>query len=128
MSMLTDKYGGVYNLAQSLGCEGLEAKEENGKMIINATCPTKLDANEIWDKVKEIDPNLSHGDLALNLSVKRNDIAGEYEVKSGDTLSAIAKKVTGGKLTYQKIFEANRDILSDPDKIKPGQKLKIPNF
>ncbi|HSE98840.1 MAG TPA: LysM peptidoglycan-binding domain-containing protein, partial [Blastocatellia bacterium] len=37
-------------------------------------------------------------------------------------------RVTHGKLSYQQIFEANRDILTDPDKIKPGQRLKIPNF
>ena len=40
--------------------------------------------------------------------------------------SAIAKEVTGGKLNYNHIFEANRDKLSDPDKIQVGQKLTIP--
>jgi hypothetical protein len=128
MSMLTEKYGSVYNFAQGLGCKNLEAKEENGKMVINATCPTQYDANQIWDKVKQVDPNLASGDLVLNLNVERKDIFGEYEVKSGDTLSSIAKKVTNGKLTYQQIFEANRDVLSDPNKIQPGQRLKIPVF
>ena len=70
----------------------------------------------------------SDGDLTLNFSASRSDIYGEYEVHPGDTLSAIAKEVTGGKLTYQKIFEANQDKLSDPDKIQVGQKLVIPNF
>jgi nucleoid-associated protein YgaU len=49
-----------------------------------------------------------------------------YEVKSGDTLSKIAKAELGDANAYVKIFEANRDILSDPNKIFPGQKLKIP--
>jgi nucleoid-associated protein YgaU len=49
-----------------------------------------------------------------------------YTVKSGDTLSAIAKDQLGDAKAYMKIFEANRDQLSDPDKIKPGQVLKIP--
>jgi nucleoid-associated protein YgaU len=49
-----------------------------------------------------------------------------YEVKSGDTLSKIAKAELGDANAYMKIFEANRDILSDPNKIFPGQKLKIP--
>jgi nucleoid-associated protein YgaU len=128
MSQLTDKYGGVYTFAQSLGCTNLEAKEENGQLIINATCPNQYAANQIWDKVKEVDPSLNAGDLTMNLDVANKDVFGEYEVKSGDTLSAIAKKVTGGKLTYQQIFEANRDKLKDPDKIQVGQKLKIPSF
>ena len=49
-----------------------------------------------------------------------------YEVKKGDTLSKIAKEIYGDASLYPKIFEANRDQLSDPDKIKPGQVLKIP--
>ena len=65
---------------------------------------------------------MNAGDFAINLTADRQDIYGEYEVQSGDTLSAIASKVTAGKLSYQEIFEANQD------KIQPGQKLKIPNF
>ena len=49
-----------------------------------------------------------------------------YEVVSGDTLGAIAKKYYGKASEYMKIFEANRDILDNPDLIKVGQKLKIP--
>jgi nucleoid-associated protein YgaU len=49
-----------------------------------------------------------------------------YEVVSGDTLGAIAQKYYGKASEYMKIFEANRDILDNPDLIKVGQKLKIP--
>lgn len=49
-----------------------------------------------------------------------------YTVQAGDTLSKIAKAKFGDVTAYMKIFEANRDVLSDPDKIKPGQTLKIP--
>ena len=128
MSQLTDKYGEVYELAQKLGTTNLEAREENGHMTISGTAPTRLAADQVWEKVKSIDPNLNHGDLTLSLSAARQDIYGEYEVQSGDSLSAIAKKVTGGKLSYQQIFEANRDVLKDPDHIQPGQRLKIPTF
>ena len=48
------------------------------------------------------------------------------EVKSGDTLSKIAKEAYGDANAYMKIFEANKPMLSDPDKIYPGQKLRIP--
>ena len=49
-----------------------------------------------------------------------------YEIKSGDTLGAIAKQFYGKASAYMKIFEANREIIQDPDKIYPGQKIRIP--
>jgi len=49
-----------------------------------------------------------------------------YEVKKGDTLWKIAENFYGDGKLYKKIFEANTDILKDPNKIKVGQKLKIP--
>lgn len=50
-----------------------------------------------------------------------------YEVVAGDTLGAIAKRFYGNAGTYMKIFEANRDILDNPDLIKVGQRLRIPD-
>ena len=49
-----------------------------------------------------------------------------YVVKSGDSLSKIARNEYGNANEWKRIFEANTDILKDPDKIFPGQKLKIP--
>ena len=57
---------------------------------------------------------------------KDNPYAQFYVVKSGDTLSKIAEEYYGDKMLYPKIFEANKDVLQDPNKIKPGQKLRIP--
>ncbi|MCI0485419.1 MAG: LysM peptidoglycan-binding domain-containing protein [Blastocatellia bacterium] len=128
MSRLTDKYGDVYILAQNLGSRNLLAQEESGHITISGTCPTRYVADQVWSKAKEIDPALSHGDLTLDLTVEREDIYGEYEVRPGDTLSDIAKNITRGKLSYQQIFEANRTILKDPDEIQIGQRLTIPNF
>jgi nucleoid-associated protein YgaU len=54
-------------------------------------------------------------------------VYGYHTVVSGDTLSKIAKNCLGDPMQYPKIFEANRDILDNPDMIKVGQKLKIPN-
>lgn len=128
MSQLTDKYGDAYILATNLGATNLNAQEDGGHLTITGNLPTKYDVNKVWDKVKEIDPALNAGDLTLNLTATRNDIYGEYEVQPGDSLSAIAKNVTNGKLSYQQIFEANRDQLTDPNRIQPGQKLVIPTF
>jgi nucleoid-associated protein YgaU len=128
MSQLTDKYGDAYILATNLGGSNLNASEDNGHLTISGTLPTKYAVNQVWDKVKEIDPGLNAGDLTLNLTPARDDIYGEYEVQSGDTLSAIAQNVTNGALSYQAIFEANGDQLDDPNKIQVGQVLVIPNF
>ena len=49
-----------------------------------------------------------------------------YEVQSGDTLWKIAKEHYGDGNLYTEIFKANQDVLTDPDKIKVGQKLRIP--
>lgn len=49
-----------------------------------------------------------------------------YTVKSGDTLSKIAQEMYGNASDYPKIFEANKPMLKDPDKIYPGQVLRIP--
>lgn len=55
-----------------------------------------------------------------------NPYAQYYTVKKGDTLSKIAEEFYGDKMLYPQIFEANRDQLKDPNKIKVGQKLRIP--
>jgi len=49
-----------------------------------------------------------------------------YTVKSGDSLSKIAKQYYGDPMKYNKIFEANKDQISNPDLIQPGWVLKIP--
>jgi nucleoid-associated protein YgaU len=49
-----------------------------------------------------------------------------YTVKPGDTLSSISKQFYGNANDYLKIFDANRHILNDPDRINPGQELHIP--
>jgi nucleoid-associated protein YgaU len=55
-----------------------------------------------------------------------NPYAQYYVVKQGDTLSKLAEEFYGDKMLYPKIFEANKDVLQDPNKIKPGQRLRIP--
>ncbi|PKH72331.1 peptidoglycan-binding protein LysM [Stenotrophomonas sp. Betaine-02u-21] len=50
-----------------------------------------------------------------------------YTVEKGDTLSKIAKQHLGDANAWQKIFDANRDQLDDPDRIQPGQVLKLPS-
>ena len=69
--------------------------------------------------VSEVENNITTTDS--------HDEATYYTVKSGDTLSAISKTVYGNANLYNKIFEANRPMLSSPDKIYPRQTLRIPH-
>ncbi|GJL62679.1 MAG: peptidoglycan-binding protein LysM [Nitrospirales bacterium] len=49
-----------------------------------------------------------------------------YVIEKGDTLSGIAKKLLGNAMDYPKIFEANKEVIKDPNLIYPGQKIRIP--
>jgi nucleoid-associated protein YgaU len=69
--------------------------------------------------------NVSHVDDRMSVEQKGPE-AKFYTVKSGDTLSKISKESYGDANQYQKIFEANRPMLKSPDKIYPGQTLRIP--
>ena len=121
---LRDKYNTAIQTAKGFHMEG-SADERDGKLHFHGTVATQEEANKIWDAIKTV-PDW------------RNDIVGEvtidpnapkvtnYTVKSGDTLSKIAKEHLGDANAYMKIFDANKDQLTDPDKIKPGQVLKIP--
>ena len=64
---------------------------------------------------------------AEGVKVPQSDVKVEYYViQSGDTLSALAKRYYGNAKEYPKIFDANREVIKDPDKIFVGQKIRIP--
>lgn len=72
-------------------------------------------------------PDFSDVQSGASTTAPGAEVYETYEVKSGDSLSKIAKHAYGNAADWKKIFEANRDVLKDPDKIFPGQKLKIPS-
>ena len=122
---LRDKYAHAIQTAKGVHMEGA-AEERDGKLYFKGTTSSQDDANKIWDAIKTI-PDWSKEVVA---DIKANPAAAAsgatYTVKAGDTLSQIAKDKLGSASAYMEIFNANKDVLSDPDKIKPGQVLKIP--
>jgi nucleoid-associated protein YgaU len=110
-------------MAQKLGLDGT-IDERNGKLYFKGTVANQQDANKIWDAIKTI-PTWSQ-DVVADIQARPGSAGTTYTVQPGDTLSKIAKQFLGDANAYPKIFEANRDQLNDPDKIKPGQVLKIP--
>lgn len=72
-------------------------------------------------------PDFSDVQSGASSTASASEVYEIYEVKSGDTLSKIAKHAYGDANAWKKIFEANTGVLKDPNKIYPGQKLKIPS-
>jgi nucleoid-associated protein YgaU len=121
---LREKYAHAIQTAKNLRFDG-SAQEQDGKLHFKGTTNSQEDANKIWNAIKTI-PDWQKEIVA---DIKVNPAAAQtrtYTVKAGDTLSKIAKEQLGDANAYHEIFNANRDQLSDPDKIKPGQVLKIP--
>ena len=127
---LRDKYAYAIQTAKDLRMQG-SADERDGKLHFHGTVSTQAEANKIWDAIKTI-PDWSSeivADIKASGASSTSSAPAEtktYTVKSGDTLSKIAKEFLGDATAYMEIFNANKDQLSDPDKIKPGQVLKIP--
>lgn len=119
---LRDKYAAAIHVAKSVGMQGA-AEEANGRLQFKGTVTSEDDKNKIWDALKSV-PTWKD-ELNAQIDVVK-PAAITYTVQSGDTLSKIAKAHLGDANAYMKIFDANKDQLSDPDKIKVGQVLTIP--
>ncbi len=118
---LKSKYSAVLSKGQEIGMTVQNLHMEGEKILIRGVVPTDYVKNQLWDEVKRIDPSVS--DAIIDVNVQPGLI---YKVVSGDTLSKIAKRFYGDSGAFQKIFEANRDQLNDPNKIKVGQELRLP--
>ncbi len=120
-----EKYQSLLELANSNGTT-YELSEGDGVLHVNGTAPDEAAKAALWAEYERLDPDFQSSDLILNITTGSGDAGGganTYTVVSGDSLSKI-----GGKygLPWKAIWDANRDILHDPDKIYPGQELKIP--
>ena len=121
---LRDKYNHAIQVAKGYRMEG-SAQERDGKLYFTGLTKSQDEVNKIWDAIKTVPDWRS--DIIADIKVDPNaPKLTTYTVKSGDTLSKIAKEHLGDANAYMKIFDANKDQLNDPDKIKPGQVLKIP--
>jgi len=124
---LREKYEHAIQTAKGFHMQG-SADERDGKLHFHGVVATQDEANRIWDAIKTV-PDWQHdvvADIKATGGTGTSGAERTYTVKSGDTLSKIAKEMLGNASAYTDIFNANRDQLSDPDKIQPGQVLKIP--
>jgi Uncharacterized protein containing LysM domain len=78
------------------------------------------------DTTAEVVPKADFSAVQSSVDTTAEQVQQVYVVKQGDSLSKIAKLHYGDGNAWTRIFEANRDVLDDPDKIYPGQTLKLP--
>lgn len=124
---LRDKY--AHAIATAKGKFHGGAEERDGKLYWKGTVATEAEKNQIWDAIKTVSD--WRNDIVAEITVTGPPAgaaaaARTYTVQAGDTLSKIAKDALGNANDYMKIFNLNKDQLTDPDKIKPGQVLKLP--
>lgn len=119
---LTEKYKSLIDLANALGVQNLTVEEGEGVLHISGQAASAADKERLWDEYAKIDPDYRSGDLVLNITAPEATET-VYTVQPGDSLSKIGAKYG---VSWQKIYEANRDKIDDPDKIYPGQELVIP--
>lgn len=129
------KYQSVLNFMQTQNVQLQNVNLQDNKLFIRGIAPSQDAKNKVWDQIKLVDPNNS--DLIADIQAPAAAAAAAaasgpsvtartYTVKQGDSLSKISKDFYGNANQYMKIFEANKDKLSDPDKIKAGMELVIP--
>lgn len=120
------KYSPVLALAQELKVQNLNVSEEAGKLKLDGATNTAYEKNQIWDKIKEVGGE-GQSEVSADLKVLNTDFYHIHTVESGENLSKISKHYFKDANKYMNIFNANKDQLTNPDMIKVGQKLKIPN-
>ena len=133
---LKAKYQPVLTVVQSKQVQMANLHMQDGKLFMKGTAPSQEAANAVWDAIKRINPKMDDviADFPIDMSMQSAMSSGSgsgsnarmYKVKPGDTLSKISQQFFGNPNQYQRIFEANRDKLTDPNKIQVGQELKIP--
>ena len=107
------------------GVDDLDVKFDGGKVSLGG----RASSAEAMEKAVLIAGN-TQGVTDVDVSGLDSPAAADgvvyYTVESGDTLSKIAQTYLGDATAYTKIFEANREVIKDPDLIYPGQKIRIP--
>ena len=120
LEQLKQKYQPVLNTIAKEGAQVNDLSLAGEQLSLGVTAVSEASKNRIWDSIKAVDPGFA--DLKHNIQVEPGEQT--YTVEAGDNLSKISKYFYGDANKYAAIVKAND--LADPDKIRVGQKLVIP--
>ncbi len=120
------KYQGVLDLGEQLGIKDGNVTVEGDVLKVKGQAKTPYEKDLMWDKIKQLGGE-SPSDIKANITVEDDSVYHRHVVKSGESLSKIAKHYYGDAMKYKAIFEANTNLLKNPDVIHPDQVLVIPN-
>ncbi|MEP7336884.1 MAG: LysM peptidoglycan-binding domain-containing protein [Acidobacteriota bacterium] len=116
---LKSKYNAVLEKGHDVGLNVQNVNEEDGKILIRGVVPSAYAKDQLWEVIKGIDAGVSDATIDINVQSGLT-----YSVKSGDTLSKIAKRFYGDANHYKAIAEASG--ISNPDHIEVGQEITLP--
>jgi nucleoid-associated protein YgaU len=119
---LQDKYKELTDLASTLGIANLQVREQDSVLYVDGTAKSAADKESLWNAYGKLDPEFRSADVVMNIAVAEG-VTTDYTVVSGDSLSKIGK---AHGVSWQSIYEANKDVIKNPDLIQVGWKLKIP--
>jgi len=122
----TSKYQSALSLGEKLGVVGGKVEEVNGILHVSGQVDSQHEKDQIWDAIKEAGGTMPT-DIVADITVANTGYYAKHKVTKGESLSKIADHYYEDMKDYKKIFDANRDILDDADKIEVGQVLTIPN-
>jgi nucleoid-associated protein YgaU len=120
---LQDKYAALITAARQKAAGEVKIAEQDNVLYIDGQVRSSEDKEALWQIYNQLDPDYRAGDLRLNIEVAQAAAMQEYTVQPGDSLSKIGSRFG---IKWKEIFEANKDIIKNPDLIQPGWKLKIP--
>ncbi|MCC9070803.1 LysM peptidoglycan-binding domain-containing protein [Flavobacterium sp. F-65] len=119
---LQDKYKELTDLAINLGIANLQVREQDNVLYVDGMAKSAEDKEKLWAVYGKIDPDFRSADVVMNIAVVEGATT-DYTVVGGDSLSKIGK---AHGVSWQAIYEANKDVIKNPDLIQVGWKLKIP--
>lgn len=125
--MVKAKYQSVLDLGEKLNIQNGDVQVNGDRLEIRGTAATPYHKNLLWDEIKKVGGD-HPSDLMADIKVADESIYAKHMVKSGESLSLIAKHYFKDPMKYKQIFAANTDKLKNPDLIHPGQELVIPNL
>ncbi|HRI01597.1 MAG TPA: LysM peptidoglycan-binding domain-containing protein [Saprospiraceae bacterium] len=122
---LQQKYSKALELGKALNIQNGDVQETDGILRVRGLAQTQYEKDQIWDAIKAAGGQ-NPSDIVADIQVAITDYYTKHTVAKGESLSLIAKKYYDDAMKYKHIFEANRDVLKNPDIIHPGQELTIP--